>query len=278
MSIVWLDGRYLPERQAKLPVTDPVVRWGTGVFEVVRGYHRRPFRLGQHLARMAGTARLLGIDRRIPDLGRVIPRLFARNRLEGGYVRITLTGGGRLLVEVRGYRPPPARVYREGALLDVAHWRRDPAAPLAGLKTVNYLELMMARERARERGAIDTVLLAPDGSVLEGARSNVFVVRRGRIETPRAEGAGVLPGVTRALVIELAREEGIAHRERRLGLEDLHGADEVFVTSTMMEVVPVARIGRRRVAPPGPLTRTMSSAYSRRVEQECAPARGRRRD
>ncbi|MDH3283188.1 MAG: aminotransferase class IV [Acidobacteriota bacterium] len=197
MAIVWLNGRYLDERRARLPVTDPVFRWGVGLFEVVRGYHGRPFRLEDHLSRLRRSADRLSIDtRRLPGLSRVIPRLLARNELRSGRVRISVTGAGNVLIEARRHAPPDGRIGERGAKLVVAPWRRDPAAPLAGHKTLNYHELVLARDAAARLGAVDALILDPGGRVLEGTRSNVFAVLGGGLLTPDVP-RGVLPGVTR---------------------------------------------------------------------------------
>ena len=269
MAIVWLNGRYLDERRARLPVTDPVFRWGVGLFEVVRGYHGRPFRLEDHLSRLRRSADRLSIDtRRLPGLSRVIPRLLARNELRSGRVRISVTGAGNVLIEARRHAPPDGRIGERGAKLVVAPWRRDPAAPLAGHKTLNYHELVLARDAAARLGAVDALILDPGGRVLEGTRSNVFAVLGGGLLTPDVP-RGVLPGVTRKVVLELAQGLRIRTRPARLTLARLLGADEVFVTSTMMEVVPVARIDRQSIGRPGPVTRALSEAYRRCVEREC---------
>lgn len=270
MAIIYLNGRYLAEERARIPATDPALSWGVGLFEVVRGYNRQGFQLKPHMARLMRSAKHFGIDTDLPDLERVVTRLFERNDLDGGYVRITLTGGGNLIVVVHAWKAPPKSLYARGGRLAVASFRRDPGAPLSGHKTLNYLENMRARWAAEEHGVIDALVLGMRGEVLEGTRCNIFAARRGKLYTP-ALAQSILPGVTRQLVIDLALEQGIEVSERRFKLKWLLESDEVFITSTMMEVVPVIGVAEDAIAGPGVLTRELMKAYRKRTCKECPP-------
>ncbi len=277
MPTIWLNGRYLAERDATVPATDPAVLWGAGLFDVVHAYHGRPFRARAHAERLARSAEAFGIEARLPDLERVVPRLLARNGLEEAYVRVTVTAGGQRSIIARPPAALPRGARTRGVRLEVAPWTRDPAAPLSGHKTLAYYELMVARESAWKRGAVDTILLDPGGHVLEGARSSVLLVRNGTLVTPRAprRRRGILPGVTAAVVREVAATERIPRASAAVTLEELLEADEVLVTSTMMEVVPVVRIGRRKIGVPGPVTARLARGYRALVERECPPGRRR---
>lgn len=268
MSYVYLDGEILPEERAAIPATDPALAWGAGAFEVVRGYNRQPFQLDAHLERLRRSARHVGLEPELPELRGPIRELFAANDLDGGRIRITLTGGGHLVVVVQAHAALPDSLYERGGALGIAPFRRDPRAPLSGYKTINYLENMRTRWDAEGRGELDSLVRGLDGEVLEGTRCNVFAGRDGALVTPPVE-AGVLPGVTRRLVVELAREQGLPLVERPLALAELLAADEVFVTSTMMEVMPIARIGETAWRAPGPLTTALSEAYQARIRAEC---------
>ena len=251
MSWVWLDGKFLPEREALIPATDPGFLHGRGVFEVVRGYGGVPFRLADHMERMRRSAPLFGVTFRPPRLEPVIRELSRRNRAPDAYVRITLSAAGRLLVIARPRRRLPAAWYRRGARILVAPWRRDPRAPLVGHKTLNYLENVLAHEEALRRGYADTLYLGLRDEILEGCVSNIFLVFDGRIATPPLR-QNVLPGVTRKVVMELAPV-----RERILYRRDLRKADEVFLTNSLVEVLPVGR--------PGPVTLGLAEAYRHAV-------------
>ncbi|RMF76216.1 MAG: hypothetical protein D6738_01915, partial [Acidobacteria bacterium] len=245
--------------------------WGIGLFEVARGYERRAFRLARHVERLTRSARALGIRVRLPPLDPIVERLFELNRRRNGAVRLTCTGGGRCFLTLGAIRRLPPGARTRGAVLRVADWRRDPRAPLAGHKTLNYYANMIDRQRAWAEGAVDSLILGLRGEVLEGTRSNVFAVFDGRIVTPSL-ALGILPGITRATVIELCRAAGLDVREQRLPLRRLLAADEVFVTSSLMEVVPVRRIAEQRLRAPGPVTRTVAGLYRTAVEQECRRA------
>ena len=251
---VWLDGRYRRERQATLPATDPGPLFGHGVFEVTRAYGGVPFRLGDHLARMGRSAKRFRIPFRPPRLDPVVRELCRRNRVSDAYVRVTLTAGGHLLVIVRKRRPLPAAWYRNGARVMIAPWRRDPDAPLAGHKTLSYLDHVLTQREARRRGFADALLVSTRGDLMEGCASNLFLVKSGRIVTPPL-GPGILPGVTRKVIMELARV-----RERRVLPGGLGKADEAFLTNALIEVLPIGR--------PGPVTRRLARAYRQRAIAE----------
>lgn len=249
MSWVWLDGRFLPERKALIPATDPGFLYGHGVFEVTRAYGGIPFRLADHLERMRRSAALFKIPfRRPPQLEPVIAELCRRNRAPDAYVRITLSAGGHLLVLARPREPLPQVWYRRGAEVMIAPWRRDPRAPLCGHKTLNYLENVLTHREALRRGCADALYVGPRGELLEGCVTNVFLVVGGRVVTPRL-GPGVLPGVTRKVVLEIEPSA----RERTVRLKELWKADEAFLTNSLIEVLPLG--------PPGPVTRRVAAAY-----------------
>lgn len=254
MTWVWLDGRVLPERKALLPATDPAFLHGRGLFETLRGYDGVPFRLDRHLARMRASARHFRIPFRVPRLDRVIPELCRRNRAPDAAVRLTLSGGGHLLVTARPRKPLPRSWYRRGAEVMIAPWTRHPEAPLSGHKTVSYLENVLAHEEALRRGCADALTVAPGRRILEGSVTNLFLVKRDRIYTPPLRH-GVLPGVTRGVILEIAPV-----RERVIRARELFRANEVFLTNSLIEVLPVGR--------PGPVTRVIAQAYREQVAEE----------
>lgn len=267
--LIWFEGRYVRESRARVPVSDPALGWGIGLFEIARGYGGRAFRLDAHVERLMHSARALGLRVELPDLHPVVTRLFGENGLAEGAIRITCTGGGLRFVSVKDFPRQPANRYRRGGALLVANWRRDARAPLTGHKTLNYYANMIDRSAAGAQGAVDTLIRGLGGEILEGTRANVFSVKRGRILTPSL-GAGILPGVTRSVVLELAREEGIPIREGRLTLPRLEASDEVFVTSTLMEIMPIRRVGQVQLGGPGEVTRKLRRAFARRVREECS--------
>lgn len=271
---IWLDGRFVPVRRAAMAATDPAVLYGYGLFEVVRAYRGVPFRLADHLERMDRSARAWRL--RVPAGARTVDRaireLCRRHRTPEAYVRITLTGGGRLFVFTQPIQLPPRAWYRLGAHVETARWTRDPAGPLVGHKTLNYLENVWTHREARRRGIAEVLFLTPSGHVLEGCVSNLFIVRRGALVTPALDGR-ILPGVTRSVVLELARADRISLRERPVPVRDLLRADEAFLTGTLKEIVPVVRVDGRKIGNgrPGPVTRRLAEAYRGLIASEARP-------
>lgn len=213
-------------------------------------------------------------------------RLAKRNGLahRSGALRLTITRGPGPVTLIPGpptkptrlmlFRPLEAglgRARREGIAVHLHAFGADVHAGMRQLKTVNYLPAVIARSEARRLGCFESLYQLEDGTILEGTTSNVFVVRRGRLLTTPVE-RGVLPGVTRALVIRLAARSTEV-REKRLRRRDLEEADEMFLTSSTIEVLPIVRVDKRRVGDgrPGPITRQLQQAYRRMVARrlEC---------
>ena len=246
MSTLWLDGSFLAEDKAMVRATDRGFLHGRGLFETLRAYGSVPFRLADHLARMASSAERFKIPFKSPQLEPVIRELCLRNQCEDASVRVTLSADGHLLVTARKHRPVPPAWYEKGAEVMVAPWRRDARAPLVGHKTLNYWEGILTHEEAAERGCADALYVGLRGELLEGCVTNVFLVVKNKLITPALPG--VLPGVTRKVVMEIARV-----KERRVRLKELWKADEAFLTNSLVEILPITR--------PGLLTRRIMEAY-----------------
>lgn len=257
MSDVWLDGAYLPEEQAFLPASDAGFLHGRGLFETLRAYGGKGFRLSEHLDRLAMSAAHFGIPLQRPELAAVIPELCRRNALADAVVRITVSAGGQVLVSANERRGLPESWAVEGAEVMVAPWRRDARAPLCGHKTTSYLENVLVHEEALKRGCVDALFVGLRGELLEGAVSNVFLVIGGRLVTPRLN-PGVLPGITRWSVMELEKT-----KERVVRLKEMWKAEEAFVTNSVIEIVPILK-------PPGPVTLRVQEAYRALVAKETA--------
>lgn len=283
--IVYLDGSFLPAEQARIPLLDGGYLYGDGVFETVRLYDGRPFDLDGHLARMARHLDVLEYDWR-PDpssLSAVLHELAARNGCAEGDARCRLTvsrgaaPGEVLPLEGHEDIPPTvsailqplgdrvARMQHEGiAVQPMPHDYARGNFP--GLKTLNYLPTAMALRAAARAGCEEALFVDGEGRVLEAATSNVFLVRDGALSTPPLD-LGLLPGRTRSMVMEIAARSGVEVREEAFGLDDLAAADEVFLSGSVKEVVPVVRIAERTVADgtPGPLTGRLAKEYRRGV-------------
>ncbi|TMA24989.1 MAG: aminotransferase [Deltaproteobacteria bacterium] len=285
-----VDGRLLPPEQAVVPVLDRGFLYGDSVYEVVRTYGGRPFELQLHLERMDRTAERIALplpprENIVKELQRTLeasgnPESYARiivSRGEGkfGLGMHNADGKSRLIFIVRPLEPFPQEMYERGLSMAIARTRRNPPQALdPALKTGNYLNNILALREAHDAGADDAILLDLAGRVTEATTSNIFFVQRGVIVTPPLR-LGLLEGVTRHVAIEVARREGILVREEPHGPEALAAADEVFVTSTLREVMPVTSLvflesgeQKRLVAggKSGPLARRLREAFRRYVQ------------
>lgn len=253
---LWINGRLCRGAEATLSLFDRGARDGEGLYETVRVYGGRPFLWEQHMERLVLSAAVLGFP--VPaspvTLREALDQLLAAERLEDAVVRMTVTRGipgGRptrtgAWVEVE---PIAARLWhgtRRGAATLIVSKRPFEPGPLGPHKTTSRLAYHLAREEARVARADETLLVSPHGQVLEGAVSNVFAVAGGEVRTPPL-AAGILPGVARALVLRLCAVAGIPAREQALTLAELRGADEVFLTNSVQEVVPVGVLDGRTV-------------------------------
>jgi branched-chain amino acid aminotransferase len=246
MTTVWLNGEFLPESKAMIPATDRGFLHGRGLFETLRTYDGIPFRLDDHVARMRASAARFKVPFRDTDIEPAVRELCQRNRLRDAAVRLTLSAEGRLLITARARSPLPASWYEKGAEVMVAPWRRDPRALVAGHKVTSYLENILMHDEARERGCADALFVGLRGELLEGAVTNVFLVVKGKLVTPNA--VGILPGVTRKVVLELAKVQ-----ERTVRLKELWKADEAFLTNALIEILPIGK--------PGPIGKQIAEAY-----------------
>jgi branched-chain amino acid aminotransferase len=294
-TVVNLDGKLVAPSEARVSVFDRGFLYGDSVYEVVRTYGGRPFELGAHLARLRHSADRIGLEPKW-DAARTVAEIArALDASRGGdapdpeaapwnvgerYVRVVMTrGAGEIgldpalavdpvaLVIAQPLHGPPARAYAEGvAAAFVGVRRASPAAIDPTAKTGAHLPNVLAVREARERGAHEALLLDDRGEVTEGSSSNVFAVRGGRVTTPPL-AAGILEGVTRGVVLRLARDLGVPAEEAPLRPEALEGADEVFITSTVREILPVTRLGARAVGAgrPGPVTRRLHDAFRGRA-------------
>jgi branched-chain amino acid aminotransferase len=286
--VLLLNDRLVPARRATISALDRGFVYGDGLFETVRTYGGRPFGLAQHLRRLARSARVFRIPfAAAPDhwLPRVRRCLRANDLLAtDAAVRLTISRGAGFGIV------PPKRLRPTVMLLATPVDPRVPTAQARGVsicffpfrlvtatlpshKTLHYLPAVLGKMIARRRGAWEAVYLGADDTVLEGTTSNVFAVERGRLITPPLHG--ILPGVTRHVVTTLAKRAGVTVVERPLTRRELLAADEVLLTASTIEVLPVVRIERTRIADghPGPVTRELQDQYRSHVTRTLAAMR-----
>lgn len=274
-EIVYLNGSLVPLSEASISPLDYGFLYGFGLFETMRAYGGHVFRLDRHLARLARSAQTLGLP--LPPLdieGAVLDTLRA-NRLSDARIRVTLSlGEGEMvpdpatcrsptvLILASEYKPRPAQVYERGFRAIVSSIRRNSQSPLSRVKSANYLESMLARREARAAAADEALFLNEKGLLAEASMSNLFLVAEDTLWTPGQE-SGVLPGITREAILELASREVIPAREREVGLAALLGAQEAFLTNSLIEVMPLTEVEGKPIGSgrPGPLTRRLMAAY-----------------
>ena len=280
--IVAMNGRLVPESEATVSVFDHGLLYGDGVFEGMRAYGGRVFRLAEHLERLWHSARAIALE--IPvtreALARTVDETVAANGQPDGYVRLVVTrGAGTLGLDPNRTSHPqvivivdtialyPREHYERGLrIVTAATQRTHPAALSPRIKSLNYLNNIMAKLEGMQAGCVEALMLNHKGEVAECTADNVFAVRRGTVVTPPPD-AGILEGITRGAVMELALAAGIDCRETTLTRHDLYTADEVFITGTAAEVVPVVEIDGRKIGTgvPGPVTKRLASDFHRLV-------------
>jgi branched-chain amino acid aminotransferase len=285
-AVCWLNGRLVPLGEAHVSVYDHGLLYGDGVFEGIRFYHARPFRLDLHLARLqaSATAIRLLIPYDATALALAVQQTIAAFGKAEGYLRLVVTRGeGRLGLDPSSCSRPnvfiiadelslvPGAVRRQGARLVIAVTRRIAVDALdPRIKSLNYLNHILARMEASQAGADEAILLNAAGHVTEGSADNIFIVRDGTLLTPPAID-GALEGITRAAVLQLASVLHLPARELSLSPYDLYVADECFLTGTGAELIPVASIdGRHLRACPGPIYTALGKAFHELIERETA--------
>jgi branched-chain amino acid aminotransferase len=271
---VWISGRLYDKQDAKISVYDHGLLYGDGVFEGLRSYSGKVFRLEEHLRRLWESA--LAIRLQIPmqreALAQAIVDTLAANKITDGYIRLVVTrGAGSLGLDPNRTSDPqiiiitdhislyPAELYEKGLeIVTVSVPRNHPAALSPRIKSLNYLNNILAKIEGLQAGCSEALMLNIRGEVAECTGDNIFLVRGGQLRTPPVD-AGILEGVTRDAVIELAREARIEVREMTLTKHDVYVADECFLTGTAAEVIPVVKVDSRVIGrgEPGPITRDL---------------------
>lgn len=286
---VSINGRLLDEREALVSAFDRGFLYGDGIFESMRAVNGSVFRLERHLRRLTRSASLIGLElaRAEADLAAAVREVLRANGLENARIRVTVTrGAGRPGDYLHAEGPPtvvvaalpfaglPREAHDDGVEVSIVRRRQVPPAVLdPAIKSTSRLSSVLARREAHERGAFEALLLDERGHLTEGTASNAFVVAGGRLLTP-ASTDGCLPGVTREAVIDLARGAGIDVREERLPVSLLGRAEEIFLTNTSWEVLPVTRVDGRPVGSgrPGPMAADLLRLYRELVARECGGA------
>jgi branched-chain amino acid aminotransferase len=275
---IYINGTLFDKEDAKVSVYDHGLLYGDGVFEGIRSYNGKVFRLNDHLDRLWNSAKaiLLEIPMSKTEMAKAIVDTLDVNKIKDGYIRVVVTrGAGSLGLDPNRCSDPqviiitdhislyPAELYEQGLeIITVSTMRNHPAALSPRIKSLNYLNNILAKIEGVQAGCIEALMLNYKGEVAECTGDNIFIVRQGRLLTPPLE-ACILEGVTRDVVIDLARQAGIAVQETALTKHDVYIADECFLTGTAAEVVPVVKVDSRSIGSgtPGTMTRDLIARF-----------------
>ncbi|HEV2971017.1 MAG TPA: branched-chain-amino-acid transaminase [Pirellulales bacterium] len=275
---IYISGKLVDRENAKISVFDHGLLYGDGVFEGMRSYSGKVFRLDQHLDRLWNSARAIWLE--IPigreAMSKAVNDTLAMNKIRDGYIRLIVTrGAGTLGLDPNRTSDPqvivitdhvtlyPEEFYRNGLeIVTASTTRNHPAALSPRIKSLNYLNNILAKIEGLKAGCIEALMLNHKGEVAECTGDNIFLVRGGVLLTPPLD-AGILEGITRDAVIELARETGRQVREVPLLRHDVYIAEECFLTGSAAEIIPVVKLDDRRIGDgkPGPITRDLIERF-----------------
>lgn len=275
---VFVDGKFLDEKKAVVSVFDHGLLYGDGVFEGIRAYNGRVFKLSEHIDRLFYSAKaiLLKIPMSHKAIFEAVLQTCRQNKLRDGYIRLVVTrGSGTLGLDPNRCSNPqviiiadkiqlyPKAFYEKGLeIVTVPTTRNHTNAVNPAIKSLNYLNNILAKIEATNAGCVEAIMLNHEGFVAECTGDNVFMLKDGKMYTPPL-AAGALHGITRSVAIELAASLGVPFGEPNLTRYDLYNADEIFITGTAAEVVPVVKIDGRQIGrgKPGKITKNLINAY-----------------
>ncbi len=280
-KFIFLNGKVIPDTDGNISSGDRGFLYGDGIFETLRSYHGVPFKLAEHIERMRHSAKKLMIvfEYTNTEISEIIKELIDKNNTQNAYIRITLSRGAggvglgmsnnhkpTLLIQIKPFTPYEKKLYDEGMSLVVSKCRRSTSCPISCHKTTNLLKSILLKEEANRKSAHEAIILNTDGYVAECVVSNIFMVSDGSVVTPSLD-TNILPGITRRTVLDICKDIGIPISEERFTIERLVKSDEVFITNSLMEIMPVSIIEDYQIGKtiPGKITQQLMSAYKRLI-------------
>jgi branched-chain amino acid aminotransferase group I len=280
-EFVYLNGELMPRSWTKLSLFDHGFLYGYGLFETMRSYNGVIFRLEQHLTRLFKSAEILGLDTKLGafDLNKACYQVIKFNKLNNSRLRLTVTGGEgditpnpstcdeiTVFIVARRLIPLPPEIYDRGFTAIISSIRRNSRSPLATLKSTCYLENILAKQEAKATGSDESLILNEKGNLAEASSSNIFLVDQEALITPSLK-SGILPGVTREVVLGIARSMGIKTIERDIKPEKLLEADEAFITNSIIEIMPLTYINSKPIGTgePGIITKRIAASYNQLI-------------
>ncbi len=287
-EIIYLNSQLIPRSIAKLSPFDHGFLYGYGLFETMRAYNGHIFRLDSHLTRLRSSAKSIGLTHSIlttdegeQSLKDACTEILQANKLKDARLRLTISAGEgdmtpspdtcsspTVLITAHNLIPSPPEKYESGFKTALSSLRRNSQSPLSRLKSTCYMENILARTVVRAAGYDEAILLNERGYLAEGSTSNIFLVTNGELITPSFE-SGILPGITREAVLEIARAANIKPLERQVELKELIEAEEAFVTNSILELMPLTWFNDKPIGSgkPGQLTKELLAAYRKLVDE-----------
>jgi branched-chain amino acid aminotransferase len=272
--LVYINGNFVPQSEAKVSVYDHGFLYGDGVFESIKAYGGRVFKLKEHVDRLYDSAKAIAMDIHLTkdEMIEVILETIRKNNLKDAYIRVVVSRGigdlgldprkcekSSVIVIAQGWRAMYSNLYEIGITgVSVCVRRNAPDALSPNIKSLNYLNNILAKIEANEKGGDEAIFLDQNGFVCEGSADNIFVVKNDKVYTPFTTSN--LKGITKATAIEVMDEMGYETIEANLGLFDLYTADEIFVTGTLAEMISLIKVDGRQIGDgkPGPLTKKLA--------------------
>jgi branched-chain amino acid aminotransferase len=281
--MVFLNNRLVSKDRARISVFDHGFLYGDGIYETLRVYKGVIFMLDEHIERLFNSATLIGL--KIPlspgEIRKAVYKTIKANRIQDAYARITVSRGTgqpgldpdlcpkpTFLIFANKFKKYPEEYYKRGVNVAIVTTRRNYAKALdPGIKSLNFLNNILAKMEAKKCGAYEALMLNYRGFLTEGTVSNIFFFKNGALYTPSI-GSGILGGITRRIILDSAREMNLKTREGNFRKEDIYRADESFLTNTTMEVMPVACIDNKKIRnSPGMLSKRLHAVYRKKIDE-----------
>ncbi len=286
---VYLNGKIVPSEQASISVRDHGFLYGYGLFQTMRAYNGKLFLLDRHIKRLHEAAKVIGLEAKIKNIDfiKACNETLAANGLKEARVRLTVTNGDgealpwvdkggvpTVVVTAVPYTPFSEEKYNTGFKVGIASVRRMKQSPFSAMKSINYLLNVVARTEAAEKGLDETIILNDEGYIAEGGGGNVFFVDEGKLVTPSTD-MGIIPGITREVVLNIAAKLGIGVREGPVGIGIIKRCQEAFMTNALIEIMQVTQVRDNEGnsvtingGKPGDITRQVMAAYREMVKKE----------
>ena len=283
--MLYLNNKLVPEKKALISVFDHGFLYGDGIYETLRAYKGTVFMVDEHIERLFRSASMIGLT--LPkghdEIKKAVYQTIKANRIKEAYVRITVSRGtGPLgldpalcpkptfVIISKKFKDYPRSYYQKGVSIAIVNTRRNYSKALdPKIKSLNFLNNILAKRESIEKGAYEAIMLNHRGYIAEGTISNIFFIKNNLLCTP-ATGVGILDGITRRIILDAAGELGIKIKEGRFRPEDLYNADEVFISNTTMEVMPVSTVDEKKAGNKRTVTKKLHKVYRKRVVEYIA--------